>query len=281
MSNTQNLTKEQLLKAIDRLEKNPDDRVGILASVGISALGAGVAGVAGVASAVTFGSTVASIPIITALTGLTLGAVAAPVGLVAAAGAGAAVVGGAAFYGISKLVRDGGFHEGKREQLLNDYRDKLNSVRAKERTSEVKQHDITDFCVFLKRPLRLDLISVEDAQQLIQAVENGQIPLSEAYGLVGQLLWDEQPILSEQSAQHEKIITKCPHCSQTLRVPIALGALTLSCPKCRFSWWFWSPVSQGNAREKHITKTSSAWCNNCRSKFGTGSCKACRAAIRR
>ncbi|MBW4582105.1 MAG: hypothetical protein KME42_21275 [Tildeniella nuda ZEHNDER 1965/U140] len=273
MSNTQNFTKEQLLKAIERLEQNPDDKVGILASVGITALGAVGTG----AAAAIFGATTASIPIITALTGFTLTVAAAPVALVA----GAAVAGGAAFYGISRFVKDGGFQEGKRDQLSKEYWDKLKDLQARERRSEVKQHDITDFYVFLKEPLRLDLISVEDAQQLIQAVENGQIPLSEAYELVGQLLWDEQPILREQPTQQEKIITACPHCSQKLHVPIALGALTLNCPKCQFSWWFWSPASQGNAREKHITKTSNAWCNNCRSKFGTGSCKACRAAIRR
>lgn len=272
MSNTQNLTKEQLLKAIARLEENPSDKVEILASVGITALGAVGTG----AAAAFFGATTASIPIITALTGIGI-AVAAPVALVA----GAAVAGGAVVYGISRFVKDGGFHEGKREQLLNEYRDKLNNIQVKERCSKVKQHDVTDFYVFLKEPLELDLISTEDAQQLIQAVEAGKIPLSEAYELVGQILGDEQPILREQPTQHEKIITTCPHCAQKLRVPIALGELTLNCPKCQFSWWFWSPTSRDDAREKHTTTTSNAWCNNCRSKFGTGTCKACRAAVRR
>ncbi|MBH8572939.1 hypothetical protein I8752_07890 [Nostocaceae cyanobacterium CENA369] len=224
MSNNQNPNKEQLLRTIERLERNPDDKVGILADVGITALGVAGAG----AAAAFFGTTTASIPIITALTGIGM-VVAAPVGLVA----GAAVAGGAAVYGISRLIKDGGFNEGKRNQLLHEYREKLREVEAKDKRSEVKEHDITDFYVFLKEPLKLNLLSAEDAYQLIQAVENGQIPLSEAYKLVGQLFDD-------QSLQDEKIITICPNCSQKLRVPSNLGILTLTCPKCKNSWQ-WNP----------------------------------------
>lgn len=220
MSNNQNPTKEQLLKAIERLERNPDDKIGILADLGITALGAAGAGVA----AAFFGTTTASIPIITALTGIGI-AVAAPVGLVA----GAAVAGGAAIYGISRLIKDGGFNEGKRNQLLHEYRERIKEIEAKDRRSEVKEDDITNFYVFLKKPLELNLISAEDAYQLIQAVEHGQIPLSQAYKLVGQLFDD-------QALQDEKIITICPNCSQKLRVPSNLGVLTLTCPKCKNCW---------------------------------------------
>jgi len=40
MSGTSKLTKEQLIKIIERLEKNPKDRVGILADIGVTAIGA-------------------------------------------------------------------------------------------------------------------------------------------------------------------------------------------------------------------------------------------------
>ncbi|HYX17845.1 MAG TPA: hypothetical protein VE944_26495 [Nostoc sp.] len=68
MSNTQNMTKEQLLKTIERLENNPNDRVGTLADVGITVLGAAGAG----AAAAVLGTTTASIPILTAITGVGL-----------------------------------------------------------------------------------------------------------------------------------------------------------------------------------------------------------------
>lgn len=235
MSDQQKLTKEQLLKVIEQLEKNPNDRIGILANAGVTALGAAGAGVA----AAFFGTTTASIPIITAVTGIGMVA-AAPVALVA----GAAVAGGAAVYGLSRLIKGGGLNEGKRNQLLNEYKEQLREVEVKERQSNFDEHDKTKFYSFLKEPLKHNLISPDDAQQLMQAVENGHIPLSEAYKLVGQVFSDSQTagqVLSDsQTTQPEKVITLCPNCSQKLRAPIHLGQVNLTCPKCKHSW-LWVP----------------------------------------
>lgn len=228
MSNKQSYTKEKLLRIIEQLEKNPNDRVGILADIGVTALGAAGAG----AAAAVLGTTTASIPIITAVTGIGM-VVAAPVVLVA----GAAVAGGATLYGVSRLIKDGGFNEGKRKQLLNEYKEKLREVEAKERRSNFDEHDKTKFYSFLKEPLKHNLISPDDAHQLMQAVENGHISLSEAYKLVGQVLSDNQVIQSEKS---EKIVIACPNCSQKLRAPTDLGQLNLTCPKCKHSW-LWVP----------------------------------------
>ncbi len=183
MSEKQELTKEKLIDIIEKLEKNPSDRVGILADIGVTALGAVGAG----AAAAVLGTTTASIPIITAVTGIGM-VVAAPVALVA----GAAVAGGAAIYGVSRLIKDGGFNEGKRKQLLNEYKDRLKDIEAKERQSNFDEHDKTSFYSFLKEPLKHNLINPDDAHQLIQAVENGHIPLSEAYKLVEKVLSDSQ-----------------------------------------------------------------------------------------
>jgi hypothetical protein len=222
MSNKQDLTKEQLIKIIEQLENNPNDRVGIFANVGVTALGAAGAG----ATAAVLGATTASIPIITGLTGMTVAVAAAPVALVA----GAAVAGGAAVYGLSRLIKDGGFHEGKHKQLLNEYKEKLREVEAKNRRSNLDEHDKTKFYSFLKEPLKHNLISPDEAHQLMQAVENGHIPLSEAYELVEQVLSD-RPI-----TQPIKVVIACPNCSQKLRTPSNLGQLNLTCPKCKHSW---------------------------------------------
>ena len=217
------MTKEELIKLIERLEKNPDDRVGIFADIGVTALGA----IGGGAVAAAFGTSIASIPIFTAITGIGM-VVAAPFVLVA----GAAVAGGAVVYGVSRLIKDGGFHEGKRSQLLNELRENLKEVKAKERQSNLDERDKTKLYSFLKEPLRYDLITPEEAQQLMEAVETGQIPLSEAYKLI------ENILSSVQISQPEKVITNCPKCSQKLRVPSDLGNLNLTCPKCRHSWLF-------------------------------------------
>ncbi|MEH2401073.1 hypothetical protein [Nostoc sp.] len=225
MSDTQNMTKEQLLKTIEKLENNPNDRVGTLADVGITVLGAAGAG----AAAAVLGTTTASIPILTAITGIGM-VVAAPVALVA----GAAVAGEAAVYGVSRLIKDGGFNEGKRKQLLNEYQERLKEIKAKERQSGLDEKDKTKFHLFLKEPLQHNLINPDDAHQLMQAVENGHISLSEAYKLVGKIFSDHQ------ISQSEKLITLCPNCSQKVRAPNNLGKLNLKCPKCKHSW-LWVP----------------------------------------
>ena len=54
----------------------------------------------------------------------------------------------------------------------------------KERKSSLGELDKTKFIVFLKEPLKNNLISAEDAHRLMMAVENGQMPIKEAYNLV-------------------------------------------------------------------------------------------------
>ncbi len=182
MADKQKLTKEELIKLIEQLEKDPNDRIGILGDVGVTALGAAGAGTA----AALFGSTIASIPLVTALTGISFGVVAAPF----AAVAGAAVVGGTAVYGVSRLIKDGGFNEGKRRQLLNELNEKLKEIEINERQSNLNDRDKTDFYSFLKEPLKYKLIGPDDANQLIKSVESGQISLSVAYKLVRDLSTD-------------------------------------------------------------------------------------------
>lgn len=228
MSDNQNMTKEQLLKAIEQLEKNPNDRVGILADIGVAALGAAGLGLGGFVAA-SIGATTASIPILTAITGISM-VVAAPAVVVG----GAAVAGGAAAYGVARLIKDSakdsGFNEGKRKQLLNELKERLRETEAKDRQSNFDERDRTKFHSFLKEPLKHNLISPDDAHRLMQAVENGQIPLSEAYKLVGQIF------SPSQTTEPEKVIVPCPKCSQKLRAPSNLGQLNLTCPKCKHSW---------------------------------------------
>ena len=56
--------------------------------------------------------------------------------------------------------------------------------KKKERASKLEDSDKTKFIVSLKEPVRLDLISPKDAQDLIRAVESGQIAIKEAIKMV-------------------------------------------------------------------------------------------------
>lgn len=184
MSSEKTVTREQLLKTIEELEKNPHDKLGILGDVGIVAVGTGLGALGAGAVATAAGAT--AIPVLTAVgswAGLTLVA-ATPVGWVL----GTAAAGGAAAYGISRLVKGSGYTEGKKKAMLIQYKERKKEMEAKERASTIEDTDRTKFHIALKEPLKLNLISAEDAQDLIKAVEGGFIPLSEAYQRVQDLI---------------------------------------------------------------------------------------------
>jgi hypothetical protein len=162
MSENKTPTKEQILKAIEQLEKNPNDKLGILADIGIGVVGAAVAA---------FGGTSLLFGLIT---------VAPPVGLVV----GGAALGAAALVGAKRILFDGTFTQGKKAEMLRQLKDQLKEVEAKERVSKLGDSDKTKFIILLKEPVRLNLISPKEAQDLIMAVQTGKMPLKEAYHLV-------------------------------------------------------------------------------------------------
>lgn len=176
MSGNQTLTKEQILKAIEQLEKNPDDKLGILADVGIGVVGAGAA--AGAVAA--FGGQAIFFGLI---------AVAPPVGLVV----GGAALGAAALVGAKRILFDGTFNQGKQAEILKQSKEQLREVEAKERASKLEDNEKTKFMVSLKEPVRLNLISPQDAQNLMRAVESGQIPIKEANKIVQDIVESAKP----------------------------------------------------------------------------------------
>lgn len=173
-------TKEQILKAIEKIKNNPDDKLGILSDIGIGAVGA----IGGGAAAAFLGSS--SIPI---LFGLMAIPVAAPVGVVF----GGVALGAAALVGAKRMFFDGTFTQGKQAEMLRQLEEQLREVEAKERASKLGDSDKTKFIVSLEEPVRLDLISPKDAQDLIRAVENGQIPLKNAIKMVEDVIKSAKP----------------------------------------------------------------------------------------
>ena len=176
------LSKEELLDAIRKMEQDPSNWARILGEIGIAGLGAGGAGFA----AATLGTTTIAIPIVTALTGITMIA-AAPVSLVA----GAAVAGGVAAYGLAKLVTGSAEKGGKRREILESLKQKLRALEQRECKEKSTDKDMHDFIIFLQGPLEGNLISAEDAQSLMEQVTSGQLSIEEAYRLLYNIISDE------------------------------------------------------------------------------------------
>ena len=189
MSATPKITKEQLLKIIDELEKKPQDRVRILGDAGITLVGAGL----GVAAA----STLAGAAGVTSIWGLTTAASwigvtavsATPVGWVI----GTAAVAGAAAYGVSRLIHNGGVSEGQKIELLHLYKEQAKAIDAKERSENITDADKTAFIVSLRGLIETNAIAPEKARLLIEYVEQGRIPISQALIIVKNILEENQP----------------------------------------------------------------------------------------
>ncbi|MEG5042026.1 MULTISPECIES: hypothetical protein [unclassified Microcoleus] len=175
MSANKTPTKEQILKSIEQLKKNPHDKLGILADIGIGVVGAAGAG----AAVAAFGG----VPVL-----FGLWVVAPPVGLVV----GGAALGAAALVGVKRIF-DGNFDQGKQAEILKNLEEQLKDIEAKETAYNLKDSDKTKFIVSLKEPVRLDLISPKDAQDLIRAVESGQIAIKEAIKMVEDVVKAAKP----------------------------------------------------------------------------------------
>lgn len=184
MGQHKEVSKMQLLKVIDDLEASPSDRVRILGDVGITSVGIGLGAAAAGTVATIAGAT--AIPVVTtAASWLGVTAVAAtPVGWVV----GAALAGGALAYGVSRLIRDGGLSEGRKRELLQVYRERLQEMQRREQAQEVTAPDRNRLITSLREVIEKDVISPQKAFQLIDAVERGAMPLSQAYALVAGLL---------------------------------------------------------------------------------------------
>ena len=120
-------SKEQLLKMINRLEKNPEDKGRILGDAGITVAG----GLLGVAAAGTLASAAGATSIFgisTAASWLGITVVSAtPIGWII----GSAAAAGAVVYGVSRLIHDGGLAEGRKRELLQKYREEIRTMERK------------------------------------------------------------------------------------------------------------------------------------------------------
>ena len=184
MSTTIKVTKDQLLKLIDLLEAKPDDKGRILGDIGITVVGAGLgAAAAGTLATVAGVTSIFGVTSIAGWLGLTVVA-ATPVGWVV----GAAAAAGAAAYTVSRLIRNGGMSEGKKEELLIRYREEARVIAAKEAAGKIEDSDRTRFIVALRDLIDKDVIPPDVAFRFIEQVERGGVPISQAFSMIHSLL---------------------------------------------------------------------------------------------
>lgn len=183
------VSRKQLLKLIDELENSPRDKLRILGDAGVTAIGAGL-GAAAAGSLATAAGVTSIFGVTTALSWVGVAAVAAtPVGWII----GGAAVAGAVVYGFSRMIRGGGMAEGRKSELLQQYREDARTIEAKERAGTIVSEDRTRFILSMRELIDKDAIPPETAFKLIEQVEQGRIPLTQAFSLIQSLLKDRLP----------------------------------------------------------------------------------------
>lgn len=182
MATLPKMTKAKLLGLIDDLKNNPNDKLRILGDAGIVSMVI-VVGTPTAASAVIHG--------VTSLFGLS--AAAHLFGWMAAIGIGgsplALIVGCASLLGllafaITRLVYGGGLAEGRKAELLEKYRSDVKIMEAKEESGSITDMDRTQFILSLRELINKDAIPINDAFKMIELVEQGRIPLSQASSMI-------------------------------------------------------------------------------------------------
>lgn len=90
------------------------------------------------------------------------------------------------------MIHGGGLSEGRKLELLQKYREDARSMEAKERSGNINDADRTHFILSMRELIDTDVISPDKAFKLIEQVEQGCIPLSQAFALI-QALIAEKP----------------------------------------------------------------------------------------
>jgi hypothetical protein len=174
------ISKEKLEGLINALQKNPNDKVRLLGDVGIvsiSASGAPLASVAAIAGVksifgMSFAAQIFGWAPALLLTGL-------PLTLLI----GFASVFGLLGYSLAQMVRNGGAAEGHKAALLEQYRLQVKEVEAAEQSASITDADRTQFIISLRELINADAIPIASAFRMIEMVEAGRMPLSQAIAM--------------------------------------------------------------------------------------------------
>jgi hypothetical protein len=174
------VSKDTLLKLIDGLKENPSDKLRVLGDVGIVSLAAtggqvaSVAAIAGINSV--FGLSTAA-QLFGWMSVLGLGA--PPMAFVLACASGLGLLA----YAITRLIHGGGVAEGRKAELLEKYVDQVKAIEAKGQAALVTDVDRTQFILSLREIIDADAIPIDSAFRMIEMVEAGRMPLSQAVSL--------------------------------------------------------------------------------------------------
>ena len=74
------------------------------------------------------------------------------------------------------------------KEIKQNLKHRLQELEREENKAKLTVENSNAFIIFLKEPLQLNLITAEQAQEIIELVEKGQMPLKEANNLLNDII---------------------------------------------------------------------------------------------
>ena len=184
MSQTKKVSAEEYINALERMKKNPRDRIGVLGELGATGLGgvagAGIAGATASAAGITtlFGSsTLASV----------LGGVfvtTTPVGWVV----GSIALGATTGYGISKLVSSGGKSDAIKEMNIRELKNRITTLKNQSQYPSKPNKKMGKIIEGIQLLIKNNKISQEESTNLLAGIEKGNITINFAFNTIQEIL---------------------------------------------------------------------------------------------
>lgn len=176
------LSRNQLIKALEKAEKNPRDRLGLIGEFGAAAgLSAGSAAIASSVLATTVTTSVTAPVLGSTFLGGLLGAsvsvtsvVAAPVTAVVAAG----IVGAGLGYSLIKLIKSGAKSDKEIQEYIKALKEKIKAYDDSVVASTDRNIKVSKLAGIYATLLRIDnSITTENIQTVFAGIENGSIDI--------------------------------------------------------------------------------------------------------
>lgn len=183
------LTIEEYVSALEKMKRNPRDRVGILGELGVTGLGvaagvafsgsiAGIAGAATLAGSTTLASILGGIFVTTT-----------PVGWIV----GSALAGGTMAYTAGKLVRSGGKSDTRRKMNISELGQRIQKMRKQAQCSQFQNKKMAKIITRIQYLVSGLHMEQDKATEILAAIEKKKINVDEAFELL-------QAIVKEKTA---------------------------------------------------------------------------------
>jgi hypothetical protein len=173
----QKLSIEEYVCALEKMKRNPRDRVGILGELGVTGLGvaagaalsgsiAGVAGVATLAGSTTLASILGGVFVTTTPIGWIVGSV---------------LAGGSLAYAAGKLVRSGGKCDTRRNMSIRELEQRIKAMRKEAQCSPVHNKKMSKIITCIQYLVSNFYMGQNKATEILAAIENKSLSVDEAF----------------------------------------------------------------------------------------------------